>query len=126
MPDGFTLTVLATYHFSQDSRDDLALARTFKAISNYVRSAVYVLNPVNINEELSARLTDRQKTRLQEALEEAANTANAAITINDAHIASKLWRKLFGDRFPLVHENHSYALMIQNLKAAAKGLDYFN
>lgn len=120
------LTVLATYNFNHDYRDDLSLAKTLEAISDCVRSTVYVLNPVNINEELSARLTDMQKTRLQQGLEEAANTANAAVTINDAHIASKLWRKLFGGRFPLVHENHGYALMIQNLKAAAKGLGYIH
>lgn len=105
MPDIVILTVLATYNFNDDYRDDVALARTFEAVSNYVRSIVYVLNPININEELSARLTESQKTRFQEAVDEAANIASAAIVINDAHIASRLWRKLLGPRFPLSQEH---------------------
>ncbi len=105
MPDILMLTVLATYNFNDDYRDDVALARTFDAVSSYVRPIVYVLNPININEELSARLTESQKNRFQEAVDEAANIASAAIVVNDAHMASKLWRKLLGPRFPLSHEN---------------------
>jgi hypothetical protein len=105
MPDIMMLTVLATYNFNDDYRDDVALARTFEAVSNYVRPIVYVLNPININEELSARLTESQKSRFQETVDEAANIASAAIVINDAHMASRLWRKLLGTRFPLPQEN---------------------
>ncbi len=124
MPDASILTVLATYNFNDDYRDDLALAKTLEAISNYVRSIVYVLNPVNINEELSDKLTDTQKIDFQEAAEEAANIASAATVINCAHMASKLWRKLFGSRFPSVRENHSYASMVQNPNGAPAGLEY--
>lgn len=100
--DELVLTVLATYNFSYDYRDDLAFARTIEAISNYVRTIVYVINPVDIAEELSARLTDALKERLQEAVKDAANLANAAIIIDDTRKSSLLWRKIFGDRFPMI------------------------
>jgi hypothetical protein len=105
MPDILILTVLATYNFKDDYRDDVALARTFEAVSDYIQSIVYVLNPININEELSARLTETQKTLFREAVDEAAKIASTAIAVNDAHMASRLWRKLFGSRFPLPQED---------------------
>lgn len=101
MPNGSILTVLAAFNFKSDARDDLSLARTLESISNYIRSIVYILNPVNINEELSARLSEAQKTRFRDVVEEAANNAIAAIIIENPHYVSRLWRKLFGDRFPL-------------------------
>lgn len=104
MPDDLVLTVLATYNFNPDSRDDLALAKTLEAIASYVRATVFVLNPVNIAEELSARLTGAQKMRFREAVDNAASLANAAVLFEDAHRASKLWRKQFGSRFPLIQQ----------------------
>lgn len=104
MPDRLILTVLATYNFQRDNRDDQSFARTLMSIANYVHSIVYILNPVNIREELSARLTEAQKASFQEAVEDAANMANAALIIDNAHRASKLWRRQLGNRFPQVQE----------------------
>ncbi len=105
MPGGSILSVLAAYNFNSHKRDDLAFAKTLEAISNNVRAIVYVPNPVNITDELSARLTETQKTRFQEAVETSEISAKAAILFKDVHEASRLWRKLFGDRFPLTEKN---------------------
>ncbi len=104
MPDELFLMVLATYSFQRDCRDDKALAMTLKVICDYIRSIVYVLNPVDIREELSARLTEAQKTRFKEAVQEAADMANDAVIISDAHKALELWRKQLGGRFPFVQK----------------------
>jgi hypothetical protein len=101
MPGGLILTVLAANHFAGHARDDIALANMFQAISNAVNNVFYVLNPVDIREELTARLTDAQKIRFQNAVKAAADDAHQANTQQDVHSASKQWRKLLGDRFPL-------------------------
>lgn len=95
------LTVLATQHFHGNPRDDLALAKTIEAISDAVHPEFFVLNPVNISEELTARLTTAQKKRFNDAIRAFADIANCALAIENDYKASKLWRKQFGDRFPV-------------------------
>lgn len=102
MPSGLILTVLAANHFQRHEKDDIALARTFQAISNAASTIFFVLNPVDINEVLTERLTDAQKTRFRVAIKAAADNANQAIAQEDEHKASNLWRKQLGNRFPLV------------------------
>ncbi|MBT3256934.1 MAG: hypothetical protein HN366_10810 [Deltaproteobacteria bacterium] len=107
MPSGLILTVLAANHFQSHKNDDVALANTLQTISNAVDAIFFVLNPVDVSEELTARLTDVQKTRFQEAVTAAAEDANAAVLSEDGHEASKHWRKQFGGRFPLVAKEES-------------------
>jgi hypothetical protein len=102
MPSGLILTVLAANHFRKHEKDDIALANTLQAISNAVSTTFFVLNPVDINEALTDRLTDVQKTRFQDAIKTAAENANQAIAQEDEQKASYLWRKQLGDRFPLI------------------------
>jgi hypothetical protein len=102
MPGGLILTVLAANYFRRHEQDDVSLANTFQAISDAVRIAFFVLNPVDINEELTERLTGVQKTRFQEAVKAAAKDAKEAVAQKDGHKSSKQWRKQLGNRFPLV------------------------
>lgn len=101
MPGGFVLSVLAARHFQDDLRDDVALAYTFKVISNAVIPYFSVPNPVNVNEELAEHLSLSQIKHFYAAIEEATAIAISAIRMDDAREASILWRKLFGNRFPL-------------------------
>lgn len=107
MPNGLILTVLVASHFRRHEKDDVAFANTVQAISNAVSPLFYVLNPADCNEELTARLTDIQKSRFQEAISAAAEDAQEAINMDNRHEASKQWRKQFGDRFPLVENTES-------------------
>jgi len=104
MPSGLILTVLASNHFYADERDDIAFANTIGAISNAVGSVFYLYNPVDAGEELTARLTEAQKKRFQEAILDTADAATEAINSDDTHEAAKIWRKQFGDRFPAVEK----------------------
>lgn len=104
MPSGLILTVLSVNNFCADERDDIAFANTIGVISNAVRSSFCVYNPVDSGEELTARLTEVQKKRFQEAISDAADAAAEAIKIDDCCEASKIWRKQFGDRFPSVEK----------------------
>ncbi len=101
MPSGLILTILAVNCFHPHERDDVAFAETLKAIANSVSDIVFVLNPVDISEELTARLPDKQKRNFQEAVREAAADGNEAVLMTDNHKASEIWRRQFGDRFPL-------------------------
>jgi hypothetical protein len=104
MPSGLILTVLVSNHYCANERDDIAFADTIGAISNAVRSAFYVYNPVDAGEELTDRLTEIQKTRFQEAISIAAEAAANAINTDERHEAAQKWRKQFGDRFPAVEK----------------------
>jgi hypothetical protein len=100
MPSGLILTVLAAQNFRSDRQDDMSLAYTAAAISNAAYPVFCVHNPVDSEEELTARMTDEQKTRFQEAISDLAYDAVNAIDNNDAEEASKLWRRQLGERFP--------------------------
>ena len=104
MPSGLLLTVLAAQNFLADDRDDMSLAQTANAISNAVNPVFRVYNPVDNNEELTARLTDEQKARFQEAISDLASDGAATIDTDDREEASTLWRRQLGDRFPAVEE----------------------
>ena len=119
MPSGLILTVLASQNFKSHERDDVALADTIQAISNVVSTVFCVFNPVNSSEELTARLTDVQKTRFQEAIKEAAEDANDAVSMEDSQAASKQWRKQLGDRFPLVAKGDDKVLSKQTAASLA-------
>ena len=113
MPSGLLLTVLAANYYQSHEKDDVALANTLQTISNAISNIFYVLNPVDVSEELTARLSDFQKTRFQEAIKAAVEDANAAVTLEDEHEASKHWRKQLGDRFPIVAKKENNGLKKQ-------------
>ena len=118
MPSGLVLTVLAANSFHSHEKDAVALANTLRAISAAVSTVFFVLNPVDNSEELTARLTDAQKTRLQNAAKTASEDAIEAVSMEDEHKASMQWRKQFGDRFPKIEKKESQ----QQKQYAAKSL----
>jgi len=104
MPSGLILTVLAVQNMHKSERDDVSLANVALAISDSVNPIFYVYNPVDIDEVLTERLSDAQKSRFQEAISDLASDAADAIDTDDCEKASALWRQQFGDRFPAVKE----------------------
>ena len=104
MPSSLILTVLAAQNFRSHERDDVSLSNTVRVISDSVRLAFCVYNPVDGTEELTARLSDDEKKRFQEAIADLANNASKAVNNGSQQEASKLWRAQLGDRFPLVQE----------------------
>lgn len=101
MPSGLMMTVLATRHFQDHARDDIALTYTLQVISKAVTHFFYVPNPVDISKELTDGLTSIQKERFRDAVKSAAMDARGAIRVEGRRSASKLWRRQFGIRFPL-------------------------
>ena len=104
MPSSLVLTVLATQNFRSHENDDVSLANTAKEISDFVGLVFCVYNPVDGTEELTARLSDEEKKRFQEAIADLGKDASKAVNNDSQHKASKLWCAQLGDRFPLVQE----------------------
>lgn len=105
MPSGLILTVLAAQNFHTDDRDDVSLADTVKSISGSVHPVFCVYNPVDSDEELTARLTNEQNLRFQEAISDLTYDGAKAVDIDDRNEASKIWRKQLGDRFPVIEKD---------------------
>lgn len=101
MPNGLILSICAVRNFIANARDDIAMAETLRAIQRDTELFVYVLNPVDLFEELTAGFTKAQKIRFQEAIASAVLDAEEAIQGDNPKKAADLWRKQFGDRFPL-------------------------
>lgn len=104
MPSGLILTVLAVQKFKADERDDVSLSNTATAIFYAVYTVLRVYNPVDLTEELTARLTDEQKTRFQDVVSDLAIRGAKAIDADDPEESSKLWRSQLGDRFPNIEK----------------------
>jgi hypothetical protein len=105
MPSSLILTVLVAQNFQGHERDDVCLANTVRVISDSVGLVFCVYNPVDASEVLTARLSEEEKQRFQEAIADLANDASKAVNNDSQQEASKLWRAQLGDRFPLVQED---------------------
>ena len=102
LPSGFILTILACQNFSKDDRDDLGLKNTAEAIKAVLNYSFSCYRPtVPTNEEL---LADYSKDIVVKELGNLISNAQKAIDSNCEKEASKFWRKVFGDRFPLGKE----------------------
>jgi hypothetical protein len=104
MPSGLILTVLAAQKFKADERDDVSLSNTATAIFYAAYPIFRVYNPVDLTEELTARMTDEQKARFQDEVSDLAIRGAKAIDADDRKESSKLWRSQLGDRFPSIEK----------------------
>jgi hypothetical protein len=105
MPSGLILTVLTVKNFYPHERDDVSFSVTVGSVSNAVRPIFSVFNPIDSEEEFTARLSERQKKRFQEAINDLASDAANATKNDDREDAPRIWRRQFGDRFPVVEKN---------------------
>jgi len=105
LPNGLILTVLAVRNFRPNDRDDKAFADTAAAISVDVNPFFMVFNPVDNSEEITSRLTDDQKKRFQDAINDLAKAGTDAINAKGLADASEIWIKQLGDRFPMIEED---------------------
>ncbi len=119
MPSGLILTVLVAENFRSDDEEDVSLSRTVSAIAGAVESSFLVFNPVDANEELTARLTDVQKERFQQAIADLLSDASEAIDSDDDERSSSLWRGQFGDRFPQAEKSENSEQRKQAVSALA-------
>ncbi len=99
---GIHLTVLVGLnHVSVTDRDDKSLVETVGKIISYLEQEKAIWNPVDENENMIADWSGEKIGKIIEVIKEFSNEAGDALSEQDKNKASKKWRTLFGDRFPL-------------------------
>lgn len=106
MPSGLILTILTAEEYQYDERDDVAFARTAAAILDRINDDESIPNPVDKNEDLRERITDVQFDNFRKVLDELIQNAETALEHESAEEAAKrYWRKVLGDRFPVIEDD---------------------
>jgi len=101
MPSGLLLTVLASNHYESFERDDSCFSRTASNILKQVKSDFTIYNPVDEKERLSDRLSETQKEIFKILLEDIVKKAAEALKQDSKKESSKIWKTVFGERFPI-------------------------
>lgn len=99
---GLALTILTVNHHRPDVRDDVALVNTARAMHAHLNAGGGVHKPVTPFEDLAARWSDTQRERFVSKLANFRDRGQDALDEEDKSVASGIWQKLLGDRFPKV------------------------
>jgi len=101
MPSGIAMAVWAGNHFSAvKDRDDECLYNLLKAISSAVFFRVACYSPVEPFDDLTAKMSDDQKTKFKEELDKFIADAKKALDEPNQFKSSRIWQKYLGLRFP--------------------------
>jgi Second Messenger Oligonucleotide or Dinucleotide Synthetase domain len=102
MPSGIAMAVWACNNFSESlDRDDESLYQTLNNIKTAVSADVVCKSPVEPFDDLVSKLSQDQKDKFKKELANFVEDAKAALDEKNQLASSKIWRKYFGDRFPL-------------------------
>ncbi len=100
MPNGLTMTVLASNHIKYNDRDDIALRDTLKEIKSSLKSSWSCVMPTTPKDDLLENYTG-DKDYFFEAIDAFTKDADKAIDEETNQLkASKLWQKHLGSYFP--------------------------
>lgn len=102
MPSGLALTILAINAKDKivlNERDDIMIRDILKEIKKALNNKFECIVPAVPNDDLLENYLNKEK--FLETLEKFITDADSAIREANQKEASKLWRKHFGDRFPL-------------------------
>ena len=99
LPSGFILTILACRCYSKHDRDDWALKGTVESIDKTLRSDFICHRPTAPTDENLLAVYSRDS--ILKEFQDFVDNAQKAYDANSEQEASKVWRKVFGDRFPL-------------------------
>ncbi|HEX7356287.1 MAG TPA: hypothetical protein VF270_01105 [Ignavibacteriaceae bacterium] len=101
MPSGIALTVWAAENFSAvNDRDDECLFKLLKSIRSALFFGVSCYSPVEPFDDLTAKLSEDQKTKFKTELNKFISNAELALDTANQLEASKKWQKHLGNRFP--------------------------
>jgi len=101
---GIHLTVLVGLnHQPVEGRDDDSLTETVKKVIDYLREEKGVWNPIDETENLVEDWSVGKIAAVIDDLEKLYEESSKAIETENKEEASKIWRKVFGDRFPKVN-----------------------
>lgn len=101
LPSGLLLTVLVSDNYNKYERDDTSFGANVNNVINKIKADFTVHNPVDLSEDLAKSLTIAQKQTFINLLSSLVLTASTALKEDNRKKASELWKKEFGDRFPV-------------------------
>jgi hypothetical protein len=99
---GLSLTILAANNFKSAPRDDIALVETVSRICTQMGQGGGIRKPVTPREDLAANWSPSQRSNFVEKLGALRDRGGDALAEEDEVTASRIWRRQFGDRFPVV------------------------
>ena len=98
--NSFALTILGVNNFEKAERDDVAFSATIRNIVDASNISSFLINPVDTSEIISEKISQTAWTNFKQRLSELQEIASEALKNESKEEASKLWQKVFGDRFP--------------------------
>ena len=102
MPSGLAMTILAMNNHISHDRDDVALKNTLIQIERSLKSSFECIVPATPYDDIFAEYDPLRKTNFLNNLALFITDATKAVDEErNTLIASELWRKHLGDRFPL-------------------------
>lgn len=99
--NSFILTILVVNHFKNSDRDDVSFSSTMKNIHESVNISTVIANPIDSTEIVSERISGPQWSNFNEKISSLLENASNALKDDDKEEASKTWKKVFGERFPI-------------------------
>lgn len=102
LPSGFILTILVCNNYIPNIRDDISFSKTARRIYKVLdrNYSCYRPTPPTDEELLSSKGYDKGKVLAE--LNTLADNAEMALDTKDGAVATNIWQKVFGDRFPAV------------------------
>jgi hypothetical protein len=104
MPSGLAMTILATNAKGRivlNERDDITLKDILKEIRTALSNKFECIVPAVPNDDLFADYDENRKNNFLTELDNFCDDADKALREENELVASKLWRKHLGSRFPL-------------------------
>jgi len=99
---GIHITVLVGLkHIEVDKRDDMSLAKTVDQVIEYLKDKRAIYNPIDKSENMIESWNKGKLDSTIKSIEEFSQKAQKSLAEDDKQKASKIWRELFGKRFPL-------------------------
>ena len=112
MPSGLAMTILAANAKAKivlNDREDITLRDILKEIKRTLNNRFECVVPAVPNDDLFADYNEARKRNFLDNLDLFITDANAALKEPNELKASKLWRKHFGERFPLGDDKNEVA-----------------
>lgn len=100
MPSGLSMTVLTINHFQPNLRDDIALKFLLIEIETSLKGGFNCIMPTTPGDDLFKDYSTAKENNFMDNLSKFIVDAKKAIEEKNMLLASRLWKKHLGDRFP--------------------------
>lgn len=119
MPSGLAMTILASNNQVINSRDDVALLETLKAIRKRLKISFKCIVPATPGDDILVDFKDKEDQILAE-FDRIIEYGEKAIAEKNLKKASKYWQHVLGDRFEEADDNDDPEMRLAELRSLSK------